>query len=386
MSTFSTDLPSSERGGSKFKAPITLFLKPNSPDNENEKYRFRILNFLAPEKSDRAHPFISRYVHNHWGTNDNGVKVVDDYVVCPSSPMINPKDDTALGFTEAFRELKLKEKKFSWDCICPCCRHVGEAWSAWKGSGKTDKLSIERAVNLKRTFQGIVPVYVVNDPVNPKNNNRFKCIIFTNPKEYKAFIDVVNRERAKIRMSGNTYSWCNGDNAVDFYLRMEKVPVVWNEGKPNESKGYERKITLMKFGTKAYTLLDNDDNEIVTKEAIDGFEFDEQYYVKNTKTEIEEFYKKHYGAINKNIPSEDDDVLADDVQVEVETVQQKLVSQSVQIPQNPSKPKIVVPADDIDNLLSDPDDLPADEPVERQHPVVEETNMDDLMKELDFND
>jgi len=384
MSTFSTELPSTESGARKFKTPITLFLKPNSSDNENERYRFRILNFLSPEKSERTHPFISRYVHNHWGVNDNGMKIVDDYIVCPSSPMINAKEDETLGFTEAFREIKLKEKKFSWDCVCPCCRHVGEAWNSWRNSGKTDRLALERANSLKRVFQGIVPVYVVNDPVTPKNSGKFKCIIFTNPKEYKTFIDIVNRERAKIRMSGNTYSWCNGENAVDFYLRIEKSPVIWNEGKPNESRGFERKITLMKFGTKVYTLRDNDDKDIITQEAIDSFEFDEQFYVKHTKTQNEEFYKKYYGAINKNIPSEDDDILSDDN--DVISIQKKPVIENVQIPQNQSKPKITVSNKDIDDLLSDPDDLLADEPVERHNHDVEDTNMDDLMKELDFND
>ena len=94
-------------------------------------------------------------------------------------------------------------------------------------------------------------------------------------EEYKQFIELVNTERAKIKSANNSYNWCNGINAVDFFIRMEKVPVVYNSGKPNEKTGTTRKITKMMFGKKAYDLLDNNGNEIVTKEAIDKFEFDD---------------------------------------------------------------------------------------------------------------
>ena len=381
MCTFCSDLPTNEYGANRKKAPITLFLKPNDPNNESEKYRFRILNFRSPVKNDRAYPFISRYVHNHWGINENGFKVVDDYVVCPATPYIDAKNDPSLGFADTYHELKLKDKKATWDNVCPVCRRVAEAWNSWKSSGKTDRLAVERAGNLKRQFQGIVPVYVINDPINEKNNGRFKCIIFSNQSEYKQFIDIVNAEVAKIVAGGRTYDWCNGKNAVDFYLRMDKVPVIWNEGKSNEKQGTVRKITRMAFGTKPYDLVDVNGHEIVTKEAIDKFEFDDQYYVKSTKTELEDFYKKYFSLVASSIPSEDEDVFGDSTPTPRR-------ESTVRIPQNPNISISAGSSTELMNdLISDPDDIPPpvedddDEKMEASPRSVEE-----LLSQLDFKD
>lgn len=376
MCTFCSDLPVNQYGGNRRKAPITLYLKPNDPNNESEKYRFRVLNFRATGKNDRVYPFISRYVHNHWGVNDNGKRVVDDVVVCPSSPFVDAKHDESLGFTDIYRELKLRDKKPTWDCICPVCKHIAEAWNAWKSSGRTDRLALERIQSMKRQFQGVVPVYVVNDPVNEKNNGKFMCVVFSNQDEYKQFIDIVNRERAKIAAAGNSYGWCNGTNAVDFYLRMEKVPVVWNAGKPNEKQGTARRITKMAFGAKAYDLIDANGNEIVTKEAIDAFEFDEQYYVKNTKSDIEDFYKKHYSVVSKNIPQDEDDVFSAPAS-EVKPVQ----AQRPVAPTNPVKaPSDEIPVDAIDKVIQEADanaspdavQIPADKPTDDSDKTVDE--------------
>ena len=123
MCMFCSDLPSDERGSSYKKAPIALYLKPNDPENESEKYRFRVLNFKSSDKNDRKYPFISRYVHNHWADGDKGFRIVDDVVVCPSSPYIDARHDDTLGFKDTYRELELKEKKATWDTVCPVCKH-----------------------------------------------------------------------------------------------------------------------------------------------------------------------------------------------------------------------------------------------------------------------
>ena len=387
MCTFCSDLPSTEYGANRKKAPITLFLKPNDANNEKEKYRFRILNFRSQGKNDRRHPFISRFVHNHWGMNDNGFKVVDDYVVCPSSAYIDAKNDPTLGFMDTYKELKLKEKKPTWDNVCPVCRRLAEAWNAYNSSGRTDRLSLERIKSLKKQFQGIVPVYVINDPVNEKNNGRFKCIIFSNQDEYKQFVGLVNAEIAKISVSGTPYGWCNGKNAVDFYLRMEKVPVIWNAGKANEKQGWERKITKMAFGKEPYDLLDANKREIVTKEAIDRFEFDDQFYVKSTKDELEEFYKKYYSLMSSNIPTDEDDVF--DSSSSTSQPQQK-----VQIPTNPSaQAKDENTSKIVNDLMSDPEDLPVESNSEDDDFDEDEGKLDtssksisDLLKEMDFKD
>ena len=377
MCTFCSDLPSNEYGGSGKKAFITLFLKPNNKENPKEAYRFRLLNFRSPTKNNRSYPFISRFVHNHWSVNENGIRVVDDYVVCPSTPYIDAKNDADLGFVNTFKELKLRDKKPTWDNVCPVCRHVAEAWNAWKSSGKTDKMALDRISAMKKQFQGVVPVYVINDPVNAKNNGRFKCIIFNNQDEYKHFVELVNMERAKINAAGGTYSWCNGENAVDFYLRMEKVPVTYKNGK----QGTVRKITKMTFGQKAYDLVDNNQNPIVTKENIDRFEFDDQYYVKTTKTELEEFYDKYFSLVSNNIPDEDIDSL-DDAPTSDEHVNK------VSIPANtssaPSKPTSSL----VNDLVTDPDDIPLEDPVEANDDTAgdKEQTMDELLSKFDFSE
>lgn len=391
MCTFCSDLPPNQYGANHKKAPITLFLKPNDPNNENEKYRFRILNFRSQAKNDRAYPFISRYVHNHWSKNDNGINVVDECVVCPSTPYIDAKNDATLGYADTYRELKLRDKKPTYDLVCPICRHVQEMWSSWKSSGKTDRLAIERINSLRKQFQGVVPVYVVNDPVNPKNNGRFKCIIFNLKEEYDKFIDVVNAERAKIAASGGKYGWCNGTNAVDFYLRMDKVPVIYNAGKANEKQGVARRITKMAFGSKAYDLVDGNGSEIVTKEAIDRFEFDDQYYIKSTKMELEDFYSKFYGGAPSNIPEEDDDVFSD----ETSTVAQTKQPAPMKVPTNPTATTAQEVPDEVTNLANDVDEMPmgSDVPDEVPEDVEDETpsqsstqSVDELLDQLDFND
>lgn len=387
MCMFCSDLPTDERAGKK-KSYITLFLKPNDPENPKESYRFRLLNFRSPGKNDRTFAFISRFVHNHWGENENGIKIVDDYVVCPSSPYIDARGDQDLGFVDTFKELKLRDKKPTWDNVCPVCKHVAEAWNAWKSSGKTDRVAMDRIFAMQKQFQGIIPVYVINDPNNPKNNGRFKCIILNNQEEYKRLIELVHTEIAKIsgaKKAGHPYDWCNGTNAVDFYLRMEKLPVTYKNGK----QGFTRKITKMLFGQKPYDLVDASGKSIVTKEAIDRFEFDDQYYVKNNKSEIEEFYNKYFSLVSNNIPDEDIDSMTDDsVQAQVPT--------GFSIPQNKSASSDdTLSKKEIDELLSDPEDLPVGDVPSNDLPDEEDdtpSNVQDvgsvaeLLSKFDFND
>ena len=391
MCTFCSDLTLTQRNSTSKRPPITLFLKPNDPNNENEKYRFRILNFRSPTKNDRSTSFITRYVHNHWTTNDEGKKIVDETVVCPMTQYVDSKNDPSLGFEDVYRELKLKDKKATIDNVCPVCKHGAEAWNVAKASGYKDKVSMQRINDLKRQFQGIVPVYVIKDPVNEKNNGRFKCIVFSNQDEFKQFTSLVNMEYAKIQSArasgGQAYDWCNGTNAVDFYLRMDNVPEVVNQGKPNERVIQRRKITKMAFGSKAYDLVDDNGNPIITKEAIDNFEFDDQFYVKSTFSELSEFYKKNFSVVSKNIPTEEDDVFGNTSTVTAAP------APKVKIPQNPNS-KVQVPVESAlvnDPLVDDPDDIPfSGNTPEDDKPNVpikaDNQDIDDLMKQLDFND
>ena len=55
MCIFCSDLPSDEREGRK--SFISLFLKPNDPNNPKETYRFRLLNYRLKSKNNRRHAF-----------------------------------------------------------------------------------------------------------------------------------------------------------------------------------------------------------------------------------------------------------------------------------------------------------------------------------------
>lgn len=377
MCTFCSDLPSNERGNQK--SFITLFLKENDVNNEKEAYRFRLLNFRAPEKSDRKYPFISRYVHNHWAVNESGNKVVDETVVCPASSFIDARNDVALGFSDTFKELKLKNEKPTWDLVCPVCRHSAQAWNAYNNSGKTDQLAKQRGSELKRQFQAIIPVFVVNDPINPKNKNRFKCFIINDKKEYETLITLVNSERAKIAAAGNSYNWCNGVNAVDFYVRVGKVPVTYKNGQTGTRRG----IVSMMFGRKPYDLVDASGKQLVTKEAINKFEFDEQFYVKNSKMELEAFYDKYYSMVTANVPDEDLDMGA------MSAPPAPAAPAKVPVNVAPKKEE-PVPQAVVDDLVSDPDDVPF-EGMPPKEPAAEplkapEQSVEDMLAELDFHD
>ena len=62
----------------------------------------------------------------------------------------------------------------------------------------------------------------------------------------------------------------------------------------------------MTFTKEAYPI------EGINQSAIEKFDFDDQYYVKNTIDEIEAFANKNYGSIASNIPDEDIDMGDDD--------------------------------------------------------------------------
>jgi hypothetical protein len=389
MCTFHSDLQTTEKSKNSRKSPITLFLRPNDKNVLTERYRFRILNFTASSKSDRTNAFISRYVHNHWSKNEAGKNIIDDTVVCPISQHVHARDDASLGFSDVFAELKLRNKKPTAENICPICKRYSEAWNIYNSSGHKDKLAQERIRALKRQFQGVVPVYVINDPVNETNNGRFKCIIFNNSDEYKHLLNTIKEEMTKIavaKRNGQPYDWCNGDNAVDLYLRVDDVPVVYNEGKPTERHSTIRKITAINFGKNPYTLKDSNDNPIITSEAIDRFEFDEQYFTRNTLSELEDFYKRHYTVVNPDIPD-----VSMDLDFTVTATAPKV--EKTKIPSNTVKAK----TDDIgemelNELNLDSETFPPFNPKENNDLKKDDEDLDfsmesveDVMKELELD-
>lgn len=276
MCTFISSLPThSKSAESPKKKNLAIFIRPSK---EKEYYKFRLLAFKSPQKSDRDYPFIERYVHQHWGKNDKGKNVIDAQVVCPVTKFVkvdgNPYDS------------------------CPICRYANMNFLAWKESGWKDKESAKLNRQFGRKFEAIIPVYVKNDPNYPQNNNHFKVLIFSDKEFYKKFKDA-------IQVASRSSCVFNGTKGVDFYLHMTQKPKIVNEGLPTQYTFNENVID--KFGfTKpdmAYEI------PAITKEAIDQqLPFDETYYVSSTPEELQDFYDKYIKVSNDDIPDEDVEV------------------------------------------------------------------------------
>ena len=344
------------------KRNLMMFLKPNK---DKEFYRFRLLNFRAPEKSDRTSPFITRWVHQHWGKTDKGINVVDDTVTCLT--------------TEA-PQVKYDGNRYT---DCPICRKANENYGIMKASGFKDKVARDNHRKMKRAFQAIIPVYVVNDPNNDKNNGRLRCFMITEkaPKKrknpitgqfeevgdqigltYADFLKIVNAEFEAAKAfagSANQYSIWNGGMGKDFFVRVDDVESVQNEGQPNEYRSKKRCITKMGFLKTTYEIPG------INKDALDDFPFDETFYTSSTVAELEAFYKKYFRGPMVDVPDEDIDIFKDDPPASVPT----------HAVQNPAMAAKVTEAP-VNDLLDDPDDLPAlNEPSDDQTAPINENEL-----------
>ena len=341
MCTFcqTADLPSHAKGGNAGnKSFISMFLKPNK---ENEQYRFRLLFYRNETKNDRKDPYIVQKVHDHWGVSPKGMKIVDDLVVCPGTKYVHYDDEKFIT----------NQKTGKKELNCPICAKSRENMAAYMNSGKTDKISCRKSYQLKAKERLCAPVYVISDPNNEKNNGTFKVLILTNPDDIKLFEKTVDDEKTKAYLAsknGTPYEIFNGGNAVDLYIRVETVPEVRNQGKSNESVANVRKITQIAFGRKTQPI------SAINKEAIDGFEFDDQFYFSNTKAELEAFYKKYYG--QNDVAPDEEDVFGPSTSTHVETPKAEPVVE------NPAPTKTDVSLDELDSLVEkaeEPDDTPS---------------------------
>ena len=323
---------------------ITMYLKPNK---EKECYRFRLLNFRAPEKSKRDQPFIARWVHQHWTKDEKGRNITDDTVTCITTPK---------------PQVEYTGNRYA---DCPLCKKANENYGLLVRSGWKDKIARENKKLLQRTFQGIIPVYVVNDPNNEKNNGRIKCFIINEraPKKpkpgefgnnhvgitYQDFVRIVETEfNAAQALNGTdqAYNVFNGKNAKDIYIRVDDVEQVFNEGKPNEFRSKKRCITRAVFGKTAY------DIPGINKEALDDFPFDDTYFTSSTIQELEAFYNRHFRKAG-NSPDEDVDLFGDEEPSSPEATIADVSNTVTSAPPAEDIPD----AGEIDDLTKDPEDI-----------------------------
>lgn len=357
MCTFITSLPSkSKSAGTNTNPNLQLFLK-SCPDTATEKtwYRFRILAFSAPEKSDRDYPFIERYVHQVWNKNDKGYNVVVDEITCPVT-----------------RWVKFEGNRYEG---CPICRVANQYFNTFKESNWKDREANKKQQIYGRKYEAIVPVYVVNDPNYAGNNGRLKVLIFNDREFYKEFQEKIKKASAKACVF-------NGKNAVDCCIHVKDEEIVYNEGQPNEYTYTKRVIDKVTFSSKPY------DIPSITKENVENMKFDETYYVSNTLEELNAFYNKYFKISNDDIPDEDD--LTEEVYTpkvekpkKVESVKTNKV---VQTPvENDIDDSDDTSVDDLNDLISDDEDI-NDVDIKTDEPS-DDSDTDDLdaiLKDLDI--
>jgi hypothetical protein len=194
--------------------------------------------------------------------------------------------------------------------------------SAWK-----DTISRQNYKNYTRVFQGIIPCYVINDPVYPQNNGKFKVFIIKDKKFYDKLREYISNYNITVNPVFN-------DTAVDFYFRMDAV-------EKTSKNGFKFKVNeIVKYGfTKEPKTI-----TAITEEALKNFSFDEDYYYASTMEELQGFYSKHICPPMDDIP-EDDDI------PEIPLSKPK----PVETPKVVAKP---INQNHIDDLISDDEDLP----------------------------
>src|SRR5574344_1689570 len=272
MCTFMNTLPRHSKSVGDKKRNLLVSLRPCKDENGQKTwYRFMLLAFQNAS-STRDYPWIERYVHQHWGKNEKGYNMIDDQVVCPVTKWVDWEGDRYDG--------------------CPVCKVANQYFLTFKESGWKDKDSCKKNKEYGRKFEGIIPVFVVNDPNYAGNNNKFKVIILNDKKFYAEF-------KSKVDAMTRTVPVFNGKAAVDCCFHVAEVEEVRNQGQPNEYKYKTRSIDKIVFTNKPY------DIPAITKEAVDGMGFDDQYYTASTKDELKMFYDKHIKVSNSDIPDSD---------------------------------------------------------------------------------
>lgn len=294
MCTFSSILPRQTKANEKAKKRkmiVTLKPCPDEADGSKTWYRFRLLNFTSKD-STREHPFIVRYVHQHWAKTDKGYDELENEVTCPMTDWM-PWDGDRFD--------------------CPICKYANSQWAVLKESNYKNVDARKKNREFGRIFQAIIPVYVVNDPNFEGNNGKFRAIIFQDKDKYKEFYKRLETQLLK----GNCF---NGVAASDICIHVSMVEHVNNEGAPNEYRWKTREIDKIAF-SKPYDL------PAITREAVDSFPFDSTFYVPSIKEDIDIYMKKYIKVQNDDIIEEEDDVLAETkpkkVQPKVEPVVKK---------------------------------------------------------------
>lgn len=323
MCTLISSFPkhSKTMGAPKRNTNYEMFLQPCKDDRTY--YRVRLLGLGS--KVGRDDPHVTRFVHKAWATDPKTGKKRLERIVCSSAtPWIETEGPKASS--------------------CKICNFVGQQWSIYRESGKSDVGARKLAGTLAKSQEWIVPVYVRNDPNYEKNNGKFKVIIFTEKDAYETFRKTAENKCREVPVF-------NGGKAVDVLIHVSRVV---EEGK--NGKSYSKNvIDKIKFSTEPYEI------PAINSQSLDAFPFDEVYFSSPSEDDVDEFYNKHCAISNNDIP-EDDDIPV------YKTDDDKPVKKEVVVPTND------IPTDNSDDINdSDIDELVDSAP--KAAPQPEETGM-----------
>ena len=356
MCTFlSTLSKKSKVKGNTKKKNFVLTLR-ECPEENGEKtwYIVRLLNFQS-KTSTRDYAFIERYVHQIWGINEAGKRVVKDEVVCPVTKYVDWEGNR-------------------YDC--PICKYASQQYGVYKESNYKDTDAGKKNREFSRKFQGIVPVYVVKDPNYPGNEGRCKVIVFNDKKQYEEFEKKVQKQLLKC----NCF---NGGKAVDCCIHVSRVEKVNNEGTPKEYRWTQKEIDTIAFlkPEKAYEI------PKITRQYIDEFPFDDEYYVSPTQDDLKAFYDEH---IKVNVTSTDIDISDDDQEIKLdEEVKEDKPTQKSNVVEDTvrenTEAKKSDSSEDIDSLDIDSLVSGSDDPVSGAAASKAEEDSTDGMSDLDLD-
>ena len=268
MCTFISSFPKHSKtiGAPKKNTNLEMFLQPCKDDRTY--YRVRLLGIGS--KVGRDDPHIVRAVHKAWVTDPKtGKKRLEKVVCSKGTPWIETEGPKASS--------------------CKICNFVGQQWSIYRESGKTDVAARQKAGSCGTSYEAIVPVYVRNDPNYEKNNGKFKVIIFSDKELYAKFRNIADAKCREVPIF-------NGGKAVDCLLHVSQTI---EEGK--NGKQYKKTvIDKIKFSTEPYEI------PAINSQSVDGFPFDETYFTSPDEDDVDEFYNKFCAISNNDIPEDDD--------------------------------------------------------------------------------
>lgn len=218
-------------------------------------YQFKLI-YWFDDKSTRREPFIHRYTHNYWDSEQK----VGGNVVCPTSEYEQGNG----GFDS-----------------CPTCKQLNKWYKEYKDEGNFT--SKELYDTFRRQFNGYALVYVINDPSNEDNNGTVKIMRYgLGIRDYlqKNIFGVTYRKDDKTVV--DTY----GESAFNFTDSFDLIVDVTDKHTENGTfNNYD-----LRFSTRPNSM-DIDIDAIV--EQCKELEFDEAFYRPFVKEETESFYSDY---------------------------------------------------------------------------------------------